>query len=72
MDLEEISFRNLVNSYRDELLEVLGGGDVTKIFTRASRRTLRRHGVLRRGRNPGVYGGSQIIITDEAQEVLNS
>jgi hypothetical protein len=63
MNLEETNLRNLVNSFRDELVEILDGGDINKILTRCARKTLRRHGVLQR---------RKIALTEEALEVLNS
>ena len=66
--LEELSFRNLVESFRPELLRILAGERATKVFNSSNRRTmLKGHGVFleRYG-----YPGKEIVISPKAQLLL--
>ena len=68
--LEELSFRNLVESFRPELLRVLAGERATKVFDSSNQRTmLKGHGVFmsRYG-----YPGKQIVISPKAQTLLEA
>jgi len=45
LDLEERSFENLVNFYREELIKLSEGCAITELFTKNARRKLMRYGV---------------------------
>ena len=68
--LEELSFRNLVESFRPELLRVLAGERATKVFDSSNQRImLKGHGVFvaRYG-----YPGKEIVISPKAQTLLEA
>jgi hypothetical protein len=52
---EQITFKNMVTFYREELQRVLNGEKSTQIFSKGDRRVLRRLGVLKL-RPTGHYG----------------
>jgi len=53
--LEEISFRNMIGFFREELNRISRGELANKVLTKGDRRCLRRLGVLRlRGRVMGA------------------
>ena len=56
--LEEISFRNMVGFFREELNRILKGAMAKKVLTKGDRRCLRRLGVLRLR---GTGYGEQIL-----------
>ena len=66
--LEELSFVNLVETFRPELLRMLKGERATKVFTSSNRRTkLLRHGVFEEHyRHPG----KTIILSQKAKMLL--
>jgi len=66
--LEELSFRNLVESFRPELLRVLAGERATQVIRSSNQRTmLKGHGVfIERYRFPG----KKIVISPKAQTLL--
>ena len=61
MTLEEISFINLVNFFRPELRRIIKGENLKTVFTKATQKTLCRHGVLVKRKSD---------ITEEAKRVL--
>ena len=66
--LVEVSFRNMVESFRPGLLRILAGERATKVFGSSNRRTkLLRHGVFleRYG-----YPGKTIVISPKAKRLL--
>ena len=44
--LERQSMENLVENYREELLQIIGGGDCCTLLPRGVRRRMRRDGIL--------------------------
>ena len=47
-ELEELSFRNLVEWHRDDLITVMNGAPATTIFTEHKHIYLKKHGILQR------------------------
>ena len=47
-ELEELSFRNLVEWHRDDLVKVMNGSPATTIFTEDKHIYLKKHGILQR------------------------
>ena len=45
-EVEEASFRNLVEWHREDLTKIMNGAFATNVFTDYSHRYLKRHGVL--------------------------
>lgn len=66
MNLEEVSFVNMIHFYREELQAIEDGGRPSQLFTSNERRRWMRKGVLVRWGN-GVYA-----LTPKAREVLGS
>ncbi len=48
-ELEELSFRNLVEYNREELTKIMNGARASDIFTETHRRGLIKNGVIRQG-----------------------
>jgi hypothetical protein len=67
--LEEITFKNMVMFYHDELNRVLNGELGTKVLTKGDKRCLRRHSILRLKGTGST--GRRLEITPKAQELLN-
>lgn len=66
--LEELSFRNLVDSFRPELLRVLGGERATEVFSSSHQRImLKGHGVFLEHYG---YPGKEIVISPKALTLL--
>ena len=66
--LEELSFRNLVESFRPELLRVLAGERATKVIGSSNQRTmLKGHGVFMERYG---YPGKEIVISPKARVLL--
>ena len=63
--LDEISFKNLVEFYREELLHVLNGVKVTKIFNTNERNKLRNAKIL-------SYKNRMWFLSDIVKELLNT
>jgi len=61
MTLEEISFINLVNFFKPELKRIMKGENSETVFTKATQKTLCKHGVLIKHKSD---------ITEEAKRVL--
>ena len=64
-ELEELSFRNLVEWHRDDLTKVIGGTRATNLFTEHHSSYLIKYGVLRRGAK-----NKQTSLTPRAEAVL--
>ena len=62
--LEEDSFENLVTFYKDELMKVLNGFEVTRVFTEGERNKLRNVVIL-------TYFNKTWAISERAQALLN-
>ncbi|UCH02582.1 MAG: hypothetical protein JSV20_01995 [Candidatus Bathyarchaeota archaeon] len=67
--LEEITFKNMVAFYQDELNRLLNGELGTKVLTKGDRRCLRRHCILCLKGTGST--GRRLEITPKAQELLN-
>jgi len=67
MSLESLSFKNLVNFYKPELLRVLNGERVSEVFSRFTRRRLARLGLLCL-----VYrgGGRRLQVSEKVLKIL--
>ena len=63
--LDEISFKNLVEFYREELLHVLNGVKVTKIFDTNKRNKLRNAQIL-------TYKNRMWFLSDKVKKLLNT
>ena len=66
--LEEITFKNMVAFYHDELNRLLNGELGTKVLTKGDRRCLRRHSILRLKGTGST--GRRLEITPKAHELL--
>jgi len=66
--LEEITFKNMVAFYHDELNRLLNGELGTAVLTKGDRRCLRRHSILRLKGTGST--GRRLEITPKAQELL--
>jgi hypothetical protein len=60
---EQITFKNMVTFYREELQRVLNGEKTTHIFSKGDRRVLRRLGVLELRAHVSRNGNIKINIT---------
>ena len=47
-ELEELSFRNMVEWHREDLLRVMNGENVTAVFTEHKHSYLKKYGILAR------------------------
>ena len=66
-ELEELSFRNLVEYHREDLTKLMNGSPKTKVFTENRSRSLIKHGIITRG-----YNHKRAQPTPRAQEILNT
>jgi len=67
---EQITFKNMVTFYRDELRRVLNGEKSTQIFSKGDRRTLRRLGVL--VLRPTGHYGRVLEVSSRTKEILKT
>ncbi len=67
--LEEVTFKNMVAFYHDELNRLLNGELGTEVLTKGDRRCLRRLSILRLKGTGDT--GRRLEITPKAQELLN-
>ena len=68
--LEELSFRNMVDTFRPELLRMLNGERATRVFKSSNQRTkLLRHGVFMEHYG---YPGKEIVISPKAMGLLGA
>jgi hypothetical protein len=67
--LEEITFKNMVAFYHEELNRLAQGELGTEVLTKGDRRCLRRHSILRLKGTGST--GRRLEITPKAQELLN-
>lgn len=65
---EQVSFKNMLNFYREELNQLVQGGEAKKIFTKGDRRVLRRLGILQL-KGTGKTG-RQLVVTKKARNML--
>ena len=65
MSPEEMSFQNLVEWHREDLIKILGGTSASVVFTEYHRSRLIKNGVLRR--DPTI---NRTLPTPEAIRVL--
>jgi len=65
--LEEISFRNTVNFYRKELIELSEGGKATKIFKDRRRKAFVKTGILNREYG---QGGCRLKLSKRTKQIL--
>lgn len=65
MSPEELSFRNLVEWHREDLIKILNGTPVTEIFTEYHQSRLTKNGILHR-----VSNINRTLPTPEAIELL--
>lgn len=75
MPVEEQSFRNLVNFYRDELMMIDGGVSISiALPERISRKPLYKYGIIvhvtDNNNSNGLFNGSRVRVTDEAKRIL--
>ena len=68
MNLEEQSFANMTFFYFDELNQVIGGVNAIKVFPDASRRTVRKRGLIET--YYAARGCPNSRVTDEACNAL--
>ncbi len=66
--LEEITFKNMVAFYQDELNRLLNGERGMDVLTKGDRRCLRRHSIL--VVKATGDSGRRLEITPKAQELL--
>ena len=66
--LEEITFKNMVMFYHDELNRLAQGELLKEVLTKGDRRCLRRHSILRLKGTGST--GRRLEITPKAQELL--
>lgn len=67
---EQITFRNMVTFYREELQRVLNGEKSTQIFSKGDRRVLRRLGVLEL--RPTGHYGRVLEVSSRTKEILKT
>ena len=67
---EQITFKNMVSFYRDELERVLNGEKSTQIFSKGDRRVLRRLGVLEL--RPTGHYGRILEVSSRTKEILKT
>jgi len=71
-DLErykEITFQNMVQFYKDELLQLLNGEHAQHILTKGDRRVLRRLGIVTL--QGGGYTGRRLTLTPKTEQFLH-
>ncbi len=66
MSPEELSFRNLVEFYRDELIQIVNGAHASEVFTENRQKSLVRYGVIHR-----VPEINRTLPTPEARKLLD-
>ena len=66
-ELEEQSFRNMVEYHREDLLQLMNGARLRDIFTQNQSQRLKRHGILQRGlgKNHVLPSPNAIAILEE-------
>jgi len=70
LNYEEINFRNMIDFYRDELLQVIEGKRAIEVFGKNYASKLSKNKILKIiVLNPG---GKRHILTDKAKEILDS
>ncbi|MBD3205130.1 hypothetical protein GF319_02155 [Candidatus Bathyarchaeota archaeon] len=67
--LEEISFRNTVNFYRKELIELNEGGKATEIFKDRRRKSFVKAGILKREYG---HGGCRLKLSKRTKQILKN
>ncbi len=70
-DLEhykEITFRNMVQFYKDELVQLVNGEHAKHILTKGDRRVLRRLGIVKL--KGGGYTGRRLTPTTKTEQLL--
>lgn len=70
-DLEhykEITFRNMVQFYKDELVQLVKGEHAKHILTKGDRRVLRRLGIVKL--KGGGYTGRRLTPTPKTEKIL--
>lgn len=67
---EQITFKNMVTFYRDELQRVLNGEKSTLIFSKGDRRVLRRLGILEL--RPTGHYGRVLEVSSRTKEILKT
>ncbi len=65
-ELEELSFRNMVEYHREDLMNLVNGASLRGIFTQNQSRQLKRHGILYR-----VPNEKHVKPTPKAMEIQN-
>jgi len=71
MNFEELSFRNLIHFYNDDLKRIKKGERASELLTERLRETLHKHGVLKRDGSLIRQGqGCRTVLTEEANRVL--
>lgn len=68
-DLEKINFENQVFWHRGQLLRVMKGVPVSKVFTGTESKRLKAYGILKR--KPGTFRPRMWIVTEEAISCIN-
>lgn len=68
MNLERISFKNVVEQYREELLAMVDGALSTEVFNDRERMRLKKYGVITRDRGGNPRNRNRL--TDEARRIL--
>jgi len=66
VNLEAVSYRNMIHFYQDGLIAIHNGKQASDIFTIHQRRGLRRKGIIERGKTSGSYH----ILTPRALAIL--
>ncbi len=67
---EQITFKNMVSFYQEELEQVLNGEKSTQIFSKGDRRVLRRLGILEL--RPTGHYGRVLEVSSRTKEVLKT
>ena len=67
-DLEEISFRNLVEWFADELRQIASGVLSSNVLTKSTSVALHKHGVLERCNSGNI--GQRSIPTRRAAQIM--
>lgn len=68
--LEELSFRNLVEWYSEELWKIIEGESASTVFSHSKVRSLIRHGVLKVLEPNFVRLRRRVVVSEGAREVL--
>jgi hypothetical protein len=69
-NFEEITFKNMVTFYREELERIANGEMSTVVLSKGDRRVLRRLGVLEL--HFTGHGGRLLQVSPRAQEILKT